>query len=478
MEQNVGLRISRRAFISAMCILLGLIIVAGILTQVLPQGSFERIEVDGREQVVAGSYKEITGDKLPIWRWFTAPFEVLASPDSVMAIGIMVFLILIGGTFYILDKSGMLKHIMARMIARYAQSKYRMLAVLVLVFMLLGSTIGIFEETITLVPIAVAISFSMGWDSLVGMGVSAFAVAMGFAAGTFNPFTVGVAQTLAGLPMYSGVWLRALVFVLCYVIFIIFLTRYAKRIEADPSKSLMAREDAEQRMRFSAEVDEKIINDANLRKSVKVFLFLLALVFAYVLAGFFIPSLTDFTLIVMALCFTLAGIAVGIVSKYGKTIWRDFLKGMLGVLPAVLLILLAMGVKQVITAGNIMDTILYALSNLISGANPYTAALMIFLMVLIMNAFIGSGSAKAFLLMPLILPVADLSGVTRQTAVLAFVLGDGFSNMIYPTNAALLVMLGITGTSWPKWFRWTWKMQLLMLIISVAVLSLAVAVNY
>lgn len=477
-KKQVGLNISVKAFLGAVILLVALIIVAGILTRVLPQGSYVREVTDGHTEIVPGSYQEVEGDPLPVWRWATAPFEVLASSDSTMAIAIMAFLTLIGGTFYILDKCGMLKHVMGRMIARFESKKYQMLALLAAVFMALGSTIGVFEEAITLVPIAVAISYSLGWDALIGLGISSFAVAVGFASGTFNPFTVGVVQNIAELPMYSGLWLRALVFVLAYGVLILFLMRYAKRIERDPSRSLMAAENDTLRAHYSADVDPAVINDPNLRKSVRVFCFILLGVFAYILLGFFIKSLSDYTLVVMAIGFTAGGFAVGKISKYGNTVFKDFCRGMLSVLPAVLLILLAMGVKQVITAGGVLDTILYKLSSLIDGRSTYGSALLIYAIVLVFNAFIGSASAKGFLLMPLLAPLADMAGVTRQTAVLAFVLGDGFSNVIYPTNAALLVMLGIAGVSWGKWFRWTWKFQLAMLIISIGAICLAVTVGY
>ena len=477
-KRQVGLNISVKAFLGAVLLLVALIILAGVLTRVLPQGSYDRQTVNGNTLIVPGSYREIQASPLPLWRWATAPFEVLASPDSAMAIGVMAFLILIGGTFYILDKCGMLRHVMGRLINRFAGSKYKMLALLAAVFMAMGSMIGVFEEAITLVPIAVAISYSMGWDALVGLGISSFAVAVGFAAGTFNPFTVGVVQNIAELPMYSGLWLRAVIFLLAYGAMAFFLLRYARRIEADPSRSLLAAQNETMRAHYSADVDEATLSDPRLKKSVRVFCFILLGVFCYILAGFFIKGLTDYTLIVMALGFTAGGFAVGKISRYGKSVFKDFCRGMLSVLPAVLMILLAMGVKQVITAGGVLDTILYRLSSLIQGQSAYASALLIYAIVLVFNALIGSASAKGFLLMPLLTPLADMAGVTRQTAVLAFVLGDGFSNVIYPTNAALLVMLGLAGVSWGKWFRWTWKFQLAMLIMSIGAICLAVTVGY
>ncbi len=478
-ERKAGLSIQKRTFVSVLILLLALIVAAGVLTRVLPQGSYDRVNVDGQEQVVPNSYHENPSAKpLPVWRWFTAPFEVLASPDSVIAIGIMVFLTLVGGTFAVLEKSGVLRRLMAVTISRFGSKKYQMMGVLLLVFMILGSAVGIFEEGITLVPIAVAISFSMGWDSLMGLGISAFAIGMGFAAGTFNPFTVVVAQELADVPVFSGLTLRVLMFVLAYAVLAVFMIAYAKRIEKDPKRSLTYEHDLKLRERYMHGDLTQTLNDPHLKKALRALGLCLGIVFLYILAGFFIKSLTDYTLIVMALLFTIAGFLCGRLSGYGGKVIRDFFSGCLSVLPAVAFILLAMGVKHVITAGGILDTLLYLLSGSLKNAGPYASALLMFGIVLVLEVFIASGSAKAFLLIPLIAPLADLSGVSRQTVILAYVLGDGFSNMIYPTNTALLIMLGIADIGYGKWFRWVWKPLLAILLLSVGVLCLAVATGY
>jgi len=478
-EQKAGLSIQKRTFVSVLILLLALLIAAGILTRVLPQGSYDRVNVKGQELVVPDSYREnLSLQPLPVWRWLTAPFEVLASPDSVLAIGIMVFLTLVGGTFAVLEKSGVLRRLMAVTIQRYGGNKYRMMGILLLVFMVLGSAVGIFEEGITLVPIAVAISFTMGWDSLVGLGISAFAIGMGFAAGTFNPFTVVVAQQLADVPVFSGLSLRALVFILAYAVLAVFMITYAKRIEKDPKRSLTYEHDFKLRERYMHGDLTQTLEDPRLKKALKALSICLGIVFLYILAGFFIKPLTDYTLIVMALLFTLAGFLGGKLSGYGGKVAKDFFSGCLSVLPAVAFILLAMGVKHVITAGGILDTLLYLLSGSLTNVGPYASALLMFGIVLVLEVFIASGSAKAFLLIPLIVPLADLSGVSRQTVILAYVLGDGFSNMIYPTNTALLIMLGIADISYGKWFRWVWKPLIAILLLSIGVLCLAVATGY
>jgi len=353
------------------------------------------------------------------------------------------------------------------------------MAVLVLFFMLFGSVFGIFEELVALVPIVILLSRALGWDSLVGLGMSALAAGFGFASATLNPFTLGVAQELAELPAFSGVGFRLLVFAVCYSVLYLYLYRYARKIEADPTKSLVYAEDLAYKEKHTAASQmEHLPNEQYLGKTVKIFAAALALVIGYIVAGFFVPALSSVSLPVMAVAFLVGGLLAAKASRYGGKLLPDFVSGVLGIAPSALLIMMAMSVKHIITEGGIMDTILYYVSEAAAGMGTYGAAVVIFLLVLVLNFFVSSGSAKAFLLMPILAPLADLVGLSRQVAVQAFCFGDGFTNMLYPTNALLMISLGLTMVSYPKWFKWTIKLQLLMLAVNVALLMAAVAIGF
>ncbi|MBQ2270905.1 MAG: YfcC family protein, partial [Firmicutes bacterium] len=458
MENNneSSLKISKKSFFSSMFILLLLMIGAGILTLVVPSGAFERIMVDGKEVIVPGTFQFAQTGNYPFWRWFTAPVEVLWSADSVTVIMIIVFICIIGGTFTVLDKSGMLQYIMNGLVKKFETSKYKLMAVLTLFFMLFGSIFGIFEELVALVPIVILLSHAMGWDSLTGLGMSALAAGFGFSSATLNPFTLGVAQEIAGLPAFSGVGFRILVFVVCYSILFTFLYRYARKIEKDPTKSSIYEEDLAQKEKLSGSLSlEALPNEQYLGKTVKIFSGALALVIGYIVAGFFVPALSAVSLPVMAVLFLVGGLLAARASHYGGQIGKDFVTGIGGIAPSAILILMAMAVKLIITNGGIMDTILYYASETVAKMGPNGAAVMIFLLVLGLNFFVSSGSAKAFLLIPIIAPLAELVGLNSQIAVQAFCFGDGFTNMLYPTNAVLMITLGLTVVSYPKWFKWT-----------------------
>lgn len=478
-NSDAGIQISTKAFVTSVLILFCLMMAAGIMTHIIPAGTFEHTLIDGKESIVPGTFRFTGEGGYPIWRWFTAPIEVLWSSDAVTVISIILFIFIIGGVFTVLDKSGMLQYIMSVLVERFKDSKYKLMAVLILFFMLFGSVFGLFEELVALVPIVILLSHAMGWDSLTGLGMSALAAGFGFSSATLNPFTLGVAQELAGLPAFSGLGFRIIVFIISFLILYTFLSRYAKKIEKDPLKSSIYEEDSSMRERYSdMSALPTLANEQYLGTTVKIFAAALVLVILYVVAGFFIPALSGFSLPMMALFFLVGGLIAAKASRYGGNIFKDFVAGVGAIAPSALPILMAMSVKLIISNGGIMDTILYYVSDKVTQMGPYGAIIMIYLLVLILNFFIGSGSAKAFLLIPIIAPLADLVGLTSQMAVQAFCFGDGFTNMLYPTNPLLMITLGVTVVSYPKWFKFTIGIQLMMMIVNIAFLLLAVAIGY
>lgn len=478
-DQSV-LRISKKAFIQSALIILLLMIGAGLLSQALPSGSFETTVLDGRTMIIPGSFQYTETPDYPAWRWFTAPLEVLWGPDAPIIITIILVLLFIGGSFALLDKAGVLKMIIAKIVLRMGHRKYLLLAVVVLFFMLFGALLGIFEEFIILVPVMIALAYLLGWDAMTGLGMSLLAVAFGFSAALANPFTIGIAQRLAGLPVYSGLGLRAIVFVIIYGLLIFFLIRYAKKIEKDPSLSPMYEEDENLRARFSLSKDELSVQaDPRLKGALNWFLASLLAIIAISISASFVPAISALTLPLVGLLFLIGGLGAALLSgmKFKDTA-SLFARSVGGISPAIILILMAVSVKHIMTNAQVMDTILDYAVRTIGGASPYGASILVYGLVLFLNFFIGSASAKAFLVVPIIAPLVDLIGVTRQTAVLAFAFGDGFSNVLFPTNAALLIGLGLAGVSYLKWFRWVILLQLVVLVITIAFVLIAVALNY
>jgi uncharacterized ion transporter superfamily protein YfcC len=205
----------------------------------------------------------------------------------------------------------------------------------------------------------------------------------------------------------------------------------------------------------------------------------LILILAVMMAGPFVPVLTDLALPLVGILFLIGGLGAGFLSGAGsRTVWRGLGEGMAGLAPSVPLILMAASIRYIIDQGGVTDTLLHAAAEPFTEVGPFPAALVIYALALGIEFFIASGSAKAFLMMPIVLPLADLIGVTRQTAVLAYLFGDGFSNLAYPTNPVLLICLGLTVVSYPKWLRWTAKLWLWVILATIAFLGLAVAIRF
>lgn len=480
MEEKAGAQISKRAFIQSFIILFVLMILAGLLTRIIPAGQFQRVEVEGREMIDPTSYQPIEQPDYPVWRWFLAPLEVLTGPDGLTIIIIIVFILLVGISFAILDKSGLLNALIARIVKTFEGRKYVLLMVISLFFMLMGAFFGIFEEAIPLVPLILALSYFLGWDALVGLGMSALAVNMGFSAAITNPFTIGIAQKLAGLPLFSGAWLRIIIFAVIYAVFMLFLTRYARKIEKDPHQSSVYEEDQAGRAKYNdLQIDALIAASTGFRGAMIWFGVFLVLILLVLLAAPFIEVIGLLAMPIVGLLFLIGSVGASLISGASRsTVFKAAWDGLTGIAPALPLVLMAASIKYIVAQGGILDTILYQAATLFKGVGPFPAALLIYFVALVIEFFVASGSAKAFLLMPILLPLADLVGVTRQTTVTAYCFGDGFSNMIYPTNPVLLICLGLTVVSYPKWLKWSMKLWGWVVLVTVIFLGIAVAIEY
>lgn len=464
-KQEKGLNVSVKSFITAIVVIFVLMVAAYALTLIIPGGEYVRFKDAAGNMIidVNGGYYNVDGG-IPLWKWALSPLLVLGASGSGTLIAVIVFLLVIGGIFNALDKSGLMKYMLDCMVKRFGAVRYRLLAIVTFFFMAMGAMIGSFEEVVPLVPIVVALAINLGWDALTGVGMSLLAVGCGFASGVCNPFTVGVAQQLAGLPMFSGAWLRAVAFVLIYALLITFVMLHAKKVE----KPISTQNDI-----------KAFAKDKKMDKGLICFVSILGVGILTILCSGFIPALQDYTMIIVAVMFLAAGITATLVSGMkGKELSKTSFEGVKSIFPAVIMILMASSIKFTLEEAKVLDTILHGAVGLAQDMPKWAVVLFIYLIVLGMNFFIPSGSAKAFMLIPLIVPMAQIFGVSAQLCVVAFAFGDGFSNVLYPTNPALLIGLGVADVSYSKWFRFSCKFQVLNLILTSAILLFGLAVGY
>ena len=458
--------ISVKSFITATIIIFALMVITYVLTFVIPAGVYKEKTLANGDVVLDmdAGFTYVKGG-IPFWKWILSPFLVLGADGGITVIAIIIFLLVIGGTFACLDKCGLIKYILNKITNRFGNSRYGLMAIVVLFFMALGSIVGSFEEVVPLVPIVVALAVALGWDVLTGVSMSILATGCGFAAGVCNPFTVGTAQELAKLPMFSGVWLRIVAFVLIYGLLLLFIYKHAKKVEKP--------------IDFEG-IKNQYVKDPKLDKASIWFVSILAVGILTIILSGFISALQDFTMIIVAVMFLIIGIVCPIVSGKlsGKEHLKTFMNGVLGLLPAVLMILMASSIKYTMEEAKILHTILHWVSGIAGTLPHWTIILFIYLIVLVMNFFIPSGSAKAFLLIPLIIPIATALNISPQLCIVAFAFGDGFSNVIYPTNPVLLISLGVSETSYGKWAKHTALFQVAVLFLTAGLLLFGYAVGY
>ncbi|MBQ6165381.1 MAG: YfcC family protein [Clostridia bacterium] len=488
-KKQEGLNIDKKTLFGIAGILLAILIIAGALTQFLPRGEFQ---VDENGSVIAGTYTENPEYKLPIWKIAASPVLAFTSGNAATGAAIVAILVLVGGSFLILDKIGVLKYIMAYIVNRFEKRRFVLIAVMVFCCMFLSSTAGILEESLTMVPIAVAISLAMGWDSLTGIGMSFVAVAFGFTAATFNPFNIITVQKLADLPVFSGLWLRLIIYAVVYASLTGFLIRYAKKIEKHPEKSPAYETDKKIKDRYPIDVCRETLGSEKIAKATRVFVFSLLGVLIGTVASFVLSmagtktgneTLTTIgsyaSMGCMAIFFPVGSLLAGHVSGLrGKKLFAAFGEGVVTILPVIPLVVFILAITYVLDEGMIMHTILNALSGALEGVSPYGVILLMFLFTALLEFFISSGTAKAFLIVPLMAILCDLTGMTRQSVVITFCFADGFTNLLYPTSGLMIIAIGMVGVSYRKWLKWTAKLFLVEGVISVFFMLLSVAIGY
>lgn len=472
-ERRGGLSISVKSFVSVMAILLALMVLVGTLTYVVPHGRYERVQVGESEQIVPGSYTRLEGEGgYPVWRWLSAPFEVLGSSDGANIILIAVVLLVLAGSFSIIEGTGGIEAIVVRLIRAFGHKQYALIWAVCLFFMLMAAMFGTFEEMLVLVPLILTLARSMKWDKLTGLSMCLLAAGVGFAVPLLDPFTIGLASRIGGADMLSGIWYRLAIFLLLWVLLSAFVTFYAKRA----AKSLTAHAGESGAAFGSGKVEAE---DGRVFRIYTVFFIAIIAVMITASALTNIEALSGIALPVIGAGFFIGTLICGVlVTGSVKRTLKAFGAGVLGMSPGILMLLCAGSVKFIAMQGNILDTIMYALIGSLSGVTPYTGVLMIYAIVLLIEFFIGSASAKILLVIPIIMPLCDAIGISRELAILAFCFGDGFTNVFFPTNAVMLVGLSIADTGYGAWFKRTAPFQLLLLILSMAFLLLAVAIGY
>ncbi len=443
-------------------IVFALIVLSAVLTWVVPAGEYLRLSEGGREVVVADSYHRI--DAAPqTWQVFSALFNGFVDKAD-----IIVFILMVGGAFWILNNSHAIDvGVMAFLRRVQRLSRFGLIrrlgvnniiiTLVMLMFSLFGAVFGMSEETIAFVVVFIPLAIQMGYDSIVGVCMCYVAAHVGFAGAMLNPFTIGIAQGIAELPLFSGLEYRLFCWAVLTVIGIAFVLWYAARVKAKPERSPVHKLDDYWRTRVGEQQQASL--------TVRQSLILVTLLVTIVLLVVGVLA-WDWYIAEISALFLAMGIVSGILDRQSAdSIAKLFLEGCKDILSAALVVGLASGIIFILRDGRIIDTMLYGLSRSLAQTGEVLSLGVMYLFQTLLNLVMPSGSAKAALTMPIMTQFADLIGVSRQTTVLAFQFGDGFTNMLTPTSGVLIGVLGMARIPYGTWLRWVWKFILALIFI-------------
>ncbi len=442
-----------------------LILIATLATWTLPAGEYERFKDphSGKTIVDPESFHYV--DPNPV-----DPFEMLqAIPTGFkQAAGIIAFVFIIAGAIQIIRSTGALDAGIIAMVNKMKGRDTPLLLAIMFVFALLGSVFGFAEETIPLIPLGVAMALALGYDRVVGFHIIRTAAWVGFAGAMLNPFTIGVAQSIAELPLYSGLWYRIICFLVFFTIGAVFILKYARDIRKDPKKSILYGYKGEDRAEFNLNYEQQELTPT--RKLILLVLFggILLQIYGVIEYGWYT---TEISALFLGL-----GIIAGLIAKMNPSkLFGEFVSGAKGVTYGALIIGFARAIVVILSEGRVLDTIIHGLATPLGSVGAASAGVVMFLIQSVINFFIGSGSGQAAATMPIMTPLADLIGLTRQTAVLAYQFGDGITNMFYPAMIYYLVFADIP---YDRWVRHIWKLVVYLTIAGAILVAIAGFIHY
>ena len=438
-------------------IIILMMIVAVLLTWIIPSGEFERVkdEVSKQSIIIPGTFKYIENNPISLFK-----IPVYIMKGLAKASDIVFLVIIVGGAFNIIIETGMFQSFAGRLTKVFSNKEVLIIPAFSTIFALA-----------CFAPIAVIIARSIGYDAIVGVSMVALGGAIGFSTGTFNPFTTGVAQSLAGLPIFSGLGYRFVCLVVFLIVTNIYIIWYAKKIKANPESSVVYEMEQENK---KIEVSEKQHDKIEGRH----YLVLLIVIACFVLLVYGSQN-WKWKLQENAAMFIWMGVLSGFAYGFGPSkIAEEFTKGAKKLVYGALMIGMANGISLILTDGKILDTTVQYLGGLLVTLPSYLQAAGMFLMQLLINGLITSGSGQAAATMPIMLPVADIIGITKQTTVLAFNFGDGLSNYILPTSSALMGFIAMVGISYSNWMKFMWKLFLIWIVVGAILVIVANSINY
>lgn len=460
MKKKTLIRISKKTFIQVTSLLVSLLVFSIILTYIVPKGTFGTMSDGSTDYLSYIPRSDVKGINLV--RGIFAPVLVFLSSDGLTLIMLSLFLFVISASFQVMNDAGGIRAIVESVSGRFRHRRKALLVIISFLFYCFGAFLGLFEEMLTMLPIVVALCISVGFDSFTGFICSILACGFGFAGAITNPFTVLLASEIIGVNPLVNIWFRILIFIVMFGLLMLFLFKYTKTIAKDvETEGQIEQED----------------NPADSRKLRRIYSVFLLAALAMIVVVSLISSVRSYAVVILTAYFLIFGLVAGILATGSvRSAFSSFARGIGGALPTIVFIAFAASIKFVFEEGAIMPTVVHQINNLVQGKSPVTVALAIYLIVLLLEFFISSSTAKAILVMG-ILAMAN-TGLSKEMLVLLYTFGDGYTNVIFPTSPVLLISLSMIEMDYFKWIKKGAPLFAANLLLVVAFIVLGVLIGY
>ncbi|KQU21984.1 MULTISPECIES: YfcC family protein [Peribacillus] len=450
--------------INVFLLLLCILAIATLFTYILPAGEYARIEADGRTTVDANSFKWIESAPVGLFDMIKA-----IHTGMVEAGNIIFFLLIIGGFFGVLRATGTVDVLIGTMARKLATREKLLIPVVMLFFAVGGSLMGMAEETLAYLPLIIPLALALGFDTITGTAIVIVGALSGFTTAIMNPFTVGLAQGIAELPMFSGIGLRLILFVIVYIVSVLYIYRYAMKVKKNPSIGIYGK--------YTKEEAKKLLQSSAKLTARHKFI-LGAFLINYIVLAFGVIKFHWYMTEIAAL-FIVLTIVIGIIGKLSADhIVNSFTNGSAALLGGALIIGVSRAILVVLNEGHIVDPMLHQVAESIQHIPAYLSVAGMYSFQTLIHFILASGTGHAMLTMPIMVPLADLLDITRQTAVLSFSFADGIGNMIFPTATTLMASLAIAGIPWTKWAKWILPLVLIQYLIGLIAVITAHFIGY
>ncbi|MGP4076601.1 YfcC family protein [Halobacillus sp. K22] len=447
-----------------LALLFYIVVFAGILTYIIPAGSYDREKVNDATRTIPGTYEFTERNPVNLLELFTA------IPQGFQEIANIVFIVFAAAMMFgVLEKTGMLERTVGTFVKKLGLGR-RYLAIVIMTFIygLLGIFVG-YENNIALIPIAVLLSIAIGGDVILGAGIGIGGVSIGFGLSPFNPYTVGVGHQIAEMSLFSGWGFRSVLVVIVLSLLAAYNVRYFKKIMKDREKSLGDDIDTDD-MQLTQPLDSYRMRKKDIAMLLVFVAGLAVMLYGVFTRGWYINEISAI--------FLMIGIANGLIARMnGSQIAETFSKALEPSALAAILIGVAQGIQVVMNHGNISDTIAYGLVSVLEHLPATVAAIFMSISQSIINLFIPGGSGQALVTLPIMIPVGDIVGVSRQSTISAFQVGDGITNLITPTLGGLMAMLGLCRVPYGRWLRYIFPFTILAFIVSWIALLISVLIS-